>query len=82
MQNNDKSLQLMEELHLLSIRELTSIIKTSECDKIRIAAIAQARGLLKDSGVAVQLDSSASNVVNLANVSQIGNLPFKVPANG
>lgn len=76
-------LPMMEKLFELSIEELTRVIQETDDDKVRVAAIAQARGLLKDSGVAINIGADNSTVPVLANVVSLeGKLPFKTPANG
>jgi len=78
--NNDGVRSMLESLLELSIAELTEIIKSSEDDRTRVAAIAQARALLKDSAIDVVINKDDEEVKKLGEIVDLKSLPFEKKA--
>jgi|21_taG_2_1085346.scaffolds.fasta_scaffold59502_2 DNA polymerase III delta prime subunit len=78
--NNDGVRSMLESLLELSIVELTEIIKSSEDDRTRVAAIAQARALLKDSAIDVVINKDDEEVKKLGEIVDLKSLPFEKKA--
>lgn len=68
----------MEGLMALSVEQLYNIINNSDDDKTVVAAISQARALLKDSAVDVVISEDEEAVKNLSKIVNMKDLPFEV----
>lgn len=68
----------MEGLMALSVEQLYHIINNSDDEKTVVAAISQARALLKDSAVDVVISEDEEAVKNLSKIVNMKDLPFEV----
>ena len=78
--NNDSVRRKLEGLLELSITELRNIIESSEDGRTKVAAIAQARALLKDSAIDVVVNKDDEEVKKLGEIVDLKSLPFEKKA--
>ena len=78
--NNDSVRSKLEGLLELSITELRKIIESSADERTKVAAIAQARALLKDSAIDVVINKDDEEVKKLGEIVDLKSLPFEKKA--